>query len=366
MLLLAKYLPKDKYQVTLACSSFQKLNPWCQQFMALGVLVQRLKVLHKHDPRHFFYLKRMLPQFDLLHLHAWNPASCRWALAAAGKTPVVMMEHDPFRLSGIKTWLRNKLTTKIKTVIVASEAAKTIVMEQSPHLASRIKVIPNGIDIEEWEKESVIENRAEFRRLNFGNKHNEKVILCVAELHERKGQKYLIHAMKEVLKEFPDAKLALVGDGKERRYYEKLARPIARNVLFMGRRKDVAQLMAAADVFVLPSVREAFGLVLLEAATSGVPIVATNVGGIPEIIENEESGLIVKPQRNKDAPFGRINGLASPRLGLHEDLAKAISILLRDPAKAAELARTAKSKIKAEFDIRIMAQKTAEVYDEIL
>ncbi|MEK9132469.1 MAG: glycosyltransferase family 4 protein [Patescibacteria group bacterium] len=347
MLLLAKYLPREKYEVTLACASGTALNPWCQHFMEMDVRVQRLKVWHKHDPRHYLYLRKLLPQFDLFHAHVWNPASCRYAMLAAQNIPLVVTEHDPFPLTGIKGWLKNKLFKNIKAIITASNAAKDLVMQQNAALEPIIHVVHNGIDVEEWRTLAKLESRNEYKLKYLARSLNEKIILCVAELHERKGQKYLIEAMKKVASSFPQAKLVIVGDGARRRYYEKLARLVPDNVAFLGRRKDVAQLMAASDVFVLPSVREAFGLVILEAAVAGLPVIATSVGGIPEIIENGKTGITV-PSHNSDA------------------LADAICSVLANPANAFELVKAAQNRVEIEFNAKTMAQKTAEVYDEVL
>lgn len=347
MYLLAKFLPKERFEITLACSSYQNLNAWCQQFMGIGVAVQRLRVLHKHDPRHFFYLQKLIPKFDLLHLHIWNPASCRYALAASGKIPVVVTEHDPFSLKGLKGWLKNKLMEHVKTIIVCSLAAKNILCEQATGWKSKINIIPNGIDIENFRKEAAPVERREIRRASLGNELNKKIILCAAELHERKGQQYLISAIKLLAPRYPDIKLVLAGEGVLRKYYEKLTRPLGNFVSLLGRRRDIASLMAAADMFVLPSVREAFGLVLLEAASLGLPIIATNVGGIPEIVEHGKTGLLVAP-------------------GNPEEMAKAIEVYLEKPEFAQELANRAKEKVEREFHARSMAMRTAEVYDKVL
>lgn len=351
MFLLAKFLPKEKYTVELACSSYRSLNAWCQKFMEIGINVRRLRVMHKHDPRHFLYLKHLLPKFDLLHLHVWNPASCRYALAAskAGvrKIPVVVTEHDPFPLKGLKEWLKKKLMEHVKAIIVCSQAAKNIVCGQDANCESKITIVPNGIDIEEFQAPVNPKEKMEIRKMMLGNELNRKIILCAAELHERKGQQYLIEAVKRLAAKFPDIKLVFAGEGGRRKYYEKLARPIGRSAAFLGRRRDIASIMAAADIFVLPSVREAFGLVLLEAASVGLPTIATNVGGIPEIIEHGKTGLLV--------PAGN-----------PEEIAKAISVYLENPAFAAELAKRAKEKVEKEFHARSMAMRTAEVYDKVL
>lgn len=347
MFLLAKFLPKEKYTVELACSSYRALNAWCQKFMEIGVNVRRLRVAHKHDPRHFLYLKHLLPKFDLLHLHVWNPASCRYALAASRKMPVVVTEHDPFPLKRLKAWLKKKLMKHVKAIIVCSQAAKNIVCEEDSGCASKLTIIPNGIDIEEFITQAKAADRMEVRRLALGNELNRTIILCVAELHERKGQRYLIEAMRRLLLKFSAVKLVFAGDGGRRKYYEKLARPLGHNAAFLGRRRDIASLMAAADILVLPSIREAFGLVLLEAAAVELPAIATNVGGIPEIIEHGKTGLLVPP--------------ANP-----EEIAKAIEGYLKNPALAAELAKRARERVEREFHARGMAMKTMEVYDKVL
>lgn len=347
MYLLAKFLPKDKYAVTLACASRASLNPWCQKFMELGIPVIRLKVFHKHDPRHFLYLKKLLPEFDIMHMHVWNPASCRYGFLATKKTPLVITEHDPFPLNGVKGWFKKKLMKRVQRIIVASEAAKQLVLEQEESWDPLITVIPNGIDIETWREQAHIPNRNEFRRIHFNALPNGKVILCVAELSPRKGQKYLIEAVRMLSPEFPNVKLVFIGEGPSRKHYENLAHPLEDRVLFLGHRKEIAKFMAASDIFVLPSVREAFGLVLLEASISGVPVIATNVGGIPEIIEDSKTGLLVAPEDSKK-------------------LASAIRLLLTDRDLGQKLARGASQRIETRFRAKTMAERTGELYDSVL
>ncbi len=347
MLTLARFLPKDKYTVTLACSSFQKLNSWCQKFLDEGMEVVRLKVFHKHDPRHFFYLKTLLKNFDLMHLHVWNPASGRYGFLASGKVPLIITEHDPFPLRGIKGRLKQKLLQKVRVILVTSQAAKQLVLQQDSNLESKITVIPNGIDIDAWRTTAVLENRSEFRHIHFGATPHDKVLLCVAELHKRKGQKYLIEAVKQLLPTFPMLKLVLVGDGLERNMYRKMARVAGDRICLLGQQKNVAKLMAASDVFILPSIREAFGLVLLEAAAIRLPIVASQTGGIPEIIENEKTGVLVPPGDTKA-------------------LAAAIGTLCKNFDLANTLALAAQKRTEQLFDAKTMAMKTAQVYDSVL
>lgn len=367
MYLLAKFLPKEKYTITLACSNYEALDRWSDEFKAIGCDVERLAVSHKHDPRHFLYAKNLFEKFDLVHLHVWNPASNRLALMAIkafGKRmpPIVITEHDPFPLNGIKSFLKKKLLRGISSVIVPSEGAKKIFVSEFPEIAEKITVIANGIDSEHWEaqvnstasgrEEGATVTRDVMRRDMFQATAETKVILCVAELNPRKGQKYLIEGFEKVAKEFPNAKLIFVGEGPARDEYEFITSNLVHSSIrgrihFLGRKPHIAPLMASADLFVLPSVREAFGLVLLEAAIAKLPIIATNVGGIPEILDNEKTALLVAPQ-NSDA------------------LAQALTALLADPEKADLLAQNAYSHVRKTFHAKIMAEKTAEVYDALL
>lgn len=348
MLLLAKFLPKDEFEVTLACSQYQALNGWCQQFMDLGCKVMRLHVAHKHDPRHYLYLKKILPQFDLLHLHVWNPASCRYAFLAAGKNmPVIVTEHDPFVLRGFKGWLKNKLTQNVVAIITASSDAARRAAEQNEMLKERVVIVPNGIDVHEWQSSLENFDRMEFRRSEFQLKGNEKIIMCVAELHERKGQKYLIDACVALRETETNFKLIFVGEGPAESSYRRQAQTLGDGAIFLGRRKDIPQLMAAADVFVLPSVREAFGLVLLEAGSLGLPIIASNVGGVPDIIEDKISGVLVASQ--------------SP-----EQLSESLKELLENPEKARRYGAALQKRVEKLFTAAQMAHHTAQLYDAVL
>ncbi|MBA4336718.1 hypothetical protein C0416_02995 [bacterium] len=356
MYLLAKFLDKEKFEVILVCSDFEKLKDWTEKFTAEGIEVIKLSVFHKHDPRHYFQLKEIIRtrKIDLMHIHVWNPASCRYAFMAANRynLPIVITEHDPFELSGFKGYLKRKLTRNVEIVITVSEANNRAMEHIFPALADRTITIHNGIDVTWFESQllSFSEGKIkEFREKTFGV-GGEKVILSVAELHERKGLKHLIKAMPAILEGYDSkAKLVLVGTGPAQADLEELAvkEGIIDNVLFLGFKKDVPHLMAASDIFVLPSEKEAFGLVLLEAAIAGLPIVASNVGGIPEVIEDGVNGTLVPP-----AISGRLAG--------------AILEIFNNNFKRKAYIEEGYKRAKSKFSAKVMAEKTGIVYDEVL
>jgi len=162
-----------------------------------------------------------------------------------------------------------------------------------------ILVIPNGIDLEKFKNLSRKDLR---KRLKI--KDNEKIITFVGTLRPVKGVKYLIKAMELIIKKNENVKLMLVGDGEEREELESLVEELDLKecVKFIGRvqNEEIPQYMAASDVFVLPSLSEGFPVVTLEAMASGLAIIATSVGGLPEIVEDGENGFLVEPKNPKE------------------------------------------------------------------
>jgi glycosyltransferase involved in cell wall biosynthesis len=151
-----------------------------------------------------------------------------------------------------------------------------------------IAVVPNGIDIENYQNQAFAQERDT----------SEKRILFVGRLNPVKGVHYLLRAMKRVCEVLPDAKLIIVGDGEEREHLESLADSlgIRDRVDFVGKvpHERIPEYLCEADIFVLPSVSEGFGIVILEAMSCGLPIVATRVGGVPDIIEEGVNGCLVE------------------------------------------------------------------------
>jgi glycosyltransferase involved in cell wall biosynthesis len=356
MYLLAKFLNKERYKVIIVCSFYKQLDDWVSKFTREEIEVIRLNVMHKHDPRHYIQLKDIIKDrdIDLFHIHVWNPASCRYALKVATKynLPTVITEHDPFKLPKLKNYIKKNLLKKVDHVIAVSDSNKKLLINMFPQLKNRITTIHNGIDVTWFESQNISFNEQkikEYKMNNFEAGENTKIILSVAELHERKGLKYLIKAMPFVLKMHKNCKLAIAGTGPELDKLKKTAldENIENKIVFLGFKKDIPHLMKASDVFVLPSEKEAFGLVLLEAMAAKLPIVASNVGGIPEIVEHKINGELVTPH---DA----------------EKLADAILKFFNNKNIIDVYTENGLKKLKEKFDAKMMAKKTEKIYDEVL
>ncbi len=183
-------------------------------------------------------------------------------------------------------------------------------ISESYHIDSRrIYVIPMGVTCPS--PLSISEQLELIRQI--GLQSIAPIVGCVGRLSQEKGQGYLVKAIPEVLQAHPSAQFVFVGDGPDRQHLEHMAVElgIGEKVTFLGRRDDVAQLMQLFDFTVVPSVEEGFGIVILESFANKKPVVATNVGGIPEIVKPGENGYLV--------PACDTNGLTTYMIKLLSD-----------------------------------------------
>ncbi len=349
--LLAKFLDKEEFTPILTCSNNSSLDKWCKKFEDEEIKVFRLKVAHKHDPRHLLQLRKIIKseEIDILHANIWNPASCRYAAAAASlcTIPLITTEHDPFELSKIKNFFKKGTLKKTQKIITVSEENSKVLKKLYPEHAQKISVIHNGIDTDWWQSQILRftpEQRLEIKEKIFHAKQDTLIITTVAELHERKGLKYAIQGIKPITNKYPNIKLVIIGTGKQEKELRTLVKKLGleKNVTLTGKQKQIPRLLKASDIFLLPSVREAFGFVNLEAMICELPIVASAVGGIPEIV-NLKNGILVKSQ-NVDA------------------ITQALIKMIESEQLRHILANEGKKRVLKEFTAKIMAKKYEEIY----
>ncbi len=356
MFLLAKFLDKEKFTPIFACSKNQSLDKLCENFEKENIRVIRLPVMNKHHPRHYFELKKIIKneKIDLIHIHVWNPASGRYGFLAADSAniPIVTTEHDPFQLNFLKDAFKKFTLNKVSKIITVSEENAKVLKKLYPKHSKKISVIHNGLDLTWWQSQLLRftnEDRKEVKEKIFKAKEDTLIITTIAELHERKGLKYLIEAMPSLTSEFPNIKLVIIGEGNTRPNLENQIKKLnlEANIILLGRQKEIPKLLKSSDIFALPSLREAFGLVLTEAMFIPLPIVATKVGGIPEVVVDKKTGLLVDP---KDP----------------QSLAKALRTLISDPKKRAAFASTGFSRVIKNFDAKRMAEEYGKAYNSII
>ena len=285
---------------------------------------------------------------DVIHTHMYRAdiigTKAAMALEATGhrRPYVVSTVHSSRVRSAEDRELLRQLTPQMDQLIAVS---KSIVrkIESEHRTGAPVRLIYNGVDLERYDhQEPCCTLRDEF-----GMEPGSHIVGVVARLEPEKGHQTLIEAWPHVLRECPDAYLLIVGEGSRRDFLEQwaAAHKVAHRVIFTGRRDDVPAVTAALDVAVLPSWREAQGLSILEAMALSRPVVASDVGGIPEMIEDGVTGLLV-PHDNPVA------------------LGAAIVRLLTDHALADTIARAGHDLVHERFCVELMVKAIEEIYDQ--
>jgi glycosyltransferase involved in cell wall biosynthesis len=249
---------------------------------------------------------------DVIHAHQYTPFFYallgRWF---AGRPPILFTEHgrhfpDERRTKRV---IANRilLSRRDRVVGVGEAVRQALIMNEGipPH---RVDVVYNGIDFERYRKNGA--DRLGIRR-EIGLACDDLVILQVARFDYLKDHATALQALKKVVESQPNARLVLAGDGPERGLIEKTIAELGLgdHVRLLGTRKDVARLLAAADIFLLTSISEGIPLTLIEGMAARLPIVATSVGGVPEVVEDGKTGLLA-PAGDGDALAGHLLRLA--------------------------------------------------------
>ena len=274
---------------------------------------------------------------DLVHavMESYAGIACWLYKAFGGAKPAILTLQSgdldmPEKARRIPRWLWSKIHTAPNVIAGIS----TALSERGRKLgAKNVVTIPNGVDFKHLERVPR-EARQPHR------------IVTVARLSPEKGLPFLIEALKTVRHAIPDAELCIVGGGALEPQLKAFAREQALQdvVHFLGAKPNLEAMMevAKSGVFVLPSLGEGLGIVLLEAQALGVPVIGTDVGGIPDVIAHEKTGLLIAPSEPKA-------------------IAEAVTRLLSDHALAERCAAGAKARLER-FDWNRIAERYAELY----
>ncbi len=349
---LATNLPTDEFEITVLCGEGNHLKARLKE---KNIRVISLPSLHRDinifkDIKTFFELYKVLTQEnpDILHLNS-SKIGCMGAVAGrlVGIHKIIFTGHgwawnekrSFVSKAGITFFHWLTVLLSHTTIAVSEEIARQISSLQFLS-KSKIVVVHNGVaDTEYLERFAA--------RATLDSNISEKFwVGTISELHKNKGLDYLIKAFENISKAHPDTALLIVGEGEERESLTKLIVQLglSKKVHLLGFVQDAANYLKAFDVFVLSSRTEAFPYVPLEAGLAQLPVVATRVGGIPEVIENGKNGLLVKP--------GDLSALS-----------EAIKELLSDSAKAATFGHNLRKTVEQNFSVDTMVQKTKIIYN---
>lgn len=288
------------------------------------------------------HLSKWIQQNQIKLIHANGSRCALYAVLAAkiAKVPIIwhvrILDKDP--------WLDPILSKLSNLIIVNSNAVKKR-FAKSKKAFSKTVVIYNGIDFKKLYSSSLSIDL----RKDLSISSHDPVIGMIGRTDLYKDHETLLYSVKEVIKSIPKTKLLLIGDGEKYSQIKKLSEElnISKSVYFLGVRDNIVDFYKALDVFVLSSKSEGFGRVLVEAMAIKRPVIGTNIGGIPEIIENNVSGILVP----KNEP---------------NELAQAILNLIQNPKFAKRLAYQAEKQVHERFCIDTHVKNVQQIYDSII
>lgn len=306
--------------------------------------------MEKGEAHEVFLFLRLAKLFkkekiDILHTNGWATLFDGVLGAKVGGIPVIVhSEHgkDPedfVQIQQRRVWTRRLITPFLDKMITVSDDIKKQFVNITGLKTEQITCIHNGIEFQDMEI-----NYKEKRR-EIGVKDHEILIGSVGRLESVKNYDMFIRAAEIVLKEYPLVKFIIIGDGSLRQKLHSLITEIGINksVFLLGERNDVNELLKIMDIFVLPSISEGLSLALLEAMANKLPIVATNVGGNPEVVIDGKTGILV--------PSGDIFSLVM-----------AITELIKDENKRKNMGEDGFVMVKKEFAVEKMIANHEELY----
>lgn len=323
----------------------------CSAFSLSNRNIYKTKDIYCSSPMILYKLVRLLrkEKIDILHTHLVWASMLGQIAAKIARVPIsVMTRHysNYTHLYGNRfAKLTDRLSALLADSIVAVSAAVAKVLVNLDNInPDKIEVIHNGLDLSKFLIGKTVSNI----RKEFSIEEGAKIIAAISNLHFYKGHKYLLESVKIVIRTHPEAKFLIVGDGILEEELRRLAYNLGveNNVIFAGYRMDVPSILSQIDIFVHPTLIEGFGISIIEAMAMQRPVVATNVGGIPEIVRDRVNGVLV-PSKNP------------------QFLAKAIIELLERPGYAEELGQVARRMVEERFAVDTMVKGYEQLYQKL-
>jgi glycosyltransferase involved in cell wall biosynthesis len=310
----------------------------------LGVRLHEIPMRGDHDLSLIWRLKRIIEDEhpDVVHLHSRRGADLLGGVAArlAGVKSVLSRRVDNPESRFVVKW---KYRLYDRVVTISRGIAEVLLSEGLP--AEKLSCVRSAVNVEAFQGAC---DHTRFRQ-SFGLDEGALVMGVAAQLIPRKGHRYLLEAMPGLLADFPSLQLLVFGrgplQGDLNEQIEKLQ--LQDHVNMAGFREDLPAILPCLDLLVHPALMEGLGIALLQAASSGLPIVAVNAGGMPEAVEDGVNGRLVTP-------------------GSSADLADALRQLLSDEELRLRMGKAGREKMRREFSLQGMVEGNMRVYRELL
>jgi len=346
---LLAHMDRDRFTLTVACL-YGGDSPLAGDIRALNIPVVDLGMTAKWRwdalLRFHYLLRRERP--TILHTWMFHANVVGRVLGRIAGVPIIITSRRNVNIGGKPREYINRVTAELgDRAIAVCELARQVEIEQTGISPEKVVTIHNGVDVEQF-SEPVLQTTAQVRK-TFGIPTDVPLVGSVGRFRPQKGFSDLLTAMVKVRQSLPTTRLLLVGDGELRGELEARARLLGLDdvVTFAGMRSDVPQVLTALDVLVLPSLWEGLPNAILEAMAAGRPVVATAVGGTPEVVVDGMTGLLVPP---RDPPA----------------LAEAITHLLDAPDLRYRMGQAGQERVLQHFSIERMVERTQNLYDQLL
>jgi len=308
-----------------------------------NVRIWSLDLKNKYNPSSIMKIKNIIKreQYDIIHVHLF-PSSAIVAFSSLflpNNIPYIFTEHSVFnKRRSVKVFkiIDSMIYSRYSKIICISRQVQSSLVKWMPEAKEKTEVIPNGIPI-----------HSTFIAEQLIKKYD---ILFVGRLIRQKGIRFLLEAVNIFQNKYKKCiRVAIVGGGPLEKELKKMCEKLNINdsVIFLGFQRDIDQIMKSSKVFVLPSRCEGFGIVLLEAMKNKLPIIATNVGGIPEIITNGHEGILVPKE--------------SPKI-----LADSINRILEDSELRDQFIQNAYKKVQDHYSIERYAHNMFNLYSKMV
>lgn len=320
------------------------------EFVAENVRVYFVASRARFDPFALWRLVQLIRDngYDLIHTHLFR-ADLYGALAArlSGGIPAVATRHndDRFFLNPLVALVHHLVSTQQVHIIAISDHIARFTISCGVDQATKVRRIYHGLEPPAFDQE--VQRQAVRESLNVPE--DCYLLASVGRLTDQKGHRFLISAMPAICASIPHAYLLLAGAGELELGLRALAKElgVADRVIFAGVRRDIPELLRASDLFVLPSIWEGFGIVMLEAMAARRPIVASRVSTIPEVVVDEQTGILIPP--------GDVDALVA-----------AVTRLERERELAQRMGDEGRRRLETTFSLEKMVADTESLYENVL
>ncbi|MBI4248199.1 MAG: glycosyltransferase [Elusimicrobia bacterium] len=346
LFLLASRLDRRQFEVPeVVC--LKPLGPYAEKLKQAAIPVETLSMNWIPTPMDFLALleKLQAARPQIVHAFLYRAIQlCRLAKSVGRLSfKLVSSPRVHYRSRApVLRWLDRSVKNQDDLMVSESMASRKYVLESMGYAAAKVTTIYNGVEAGAWSRSQ--QGRADIRS-RFGVADGDVLLGCVGRFHEQKGQRHLIRAVKSLADRKAAVKCLFIGDGPDRaRMQEKVARwGLSERIFFAGEQMDMRLWLSAMDIFVLPSLWEGTPNVVMEAMVMRLPVIATRVDGVQELIRHGETGWLVSP--------------ADPKA-----IVKAVENLILQPTLAQAAGHRARAYAERHFDVGRMVKEYEKAY----